>query len=109
MRRVATHRAYDLITSHWISFPVIELDENGCVCRIYSLTEEISHTEWLPGMILLSPCPINKGVEEEFSMFIKRVTCMARIYANTPKRAYWISFFNLSDVGFTSSSRIVAL
>ena len=55
MRRVATHRVYQVNTGDWLSFPVLELDEAGNVVRIYPLAEEISHTEWLPGMIFVSP------------------------------------------------------
>ena len=109
MRRVATHRAYDLMTSQWVFSPVIELDEDGSVCRIYPLTEEISHTEWLPGVILLSPCSVSKRVGEGFSMFIERITSVVSVHTDTPKHAYWIYPFNLSAFDFTGSSRIVAL
>lgn len=109
MRRVATHRAYDLMTSQWMSFPVIELGEDGKVCRIYPLTGEISHTEWLPGVILLSPCPVSRCADEVFSVFIERTTGVASGYTDTSKRAYWISSFNLSAFDFTASSKVMAL
>lgn len=109
MRRVATHRVYDLMTSQWMSFPVIELGEDGRVCRVYPLTGEISHTEWLPGVILLSPCPVSRRADEAFSVFIERITGVASRYTDIPKRAYWISSFNLSAFDFTGSSRVVAL
>ena len=62
MRRVATHRVYQVNTGDWLSFPVLELDEAGNVVRIYPLAEEISHTEWLPGMIFVSPFFIERNI-----------------------------------------------
>lgn len=111
MRRVATHRVYHVNTGDWLSFPVLELDEAGNVVRIYPLAEEISHTEWLPGMIFVSPFFIERKGSEPFSVFFHRlnqeVACLP--VSSLSCHAYWLTSFNLSALEFTSESRIIAL
>lgn len=53
-RRYACHRVYDA-AGHYFRQSVIALDEAGRVISIRPLTEETSFTEWLGGIILLSP------------------------------------------------------
>ena len=98
-------------TGDWLSFPVLELDEAGNVVRIYPLAEEISHTEWLPGMMFVSPFFIERKGSEPFSVFFHRlnqeVACLP--VSSLSCRAYWLTSFNLSALEFTSESRIIAL
>ena len=74
MKRFATHRVYSLLTAEIKSSQVLELEEDGRVSKLYPFTEEISATEWLPGLVVLSPCPIWKNPEENFSEFKMRIS-----------------------------------
>lgn len=110
MKRVATHRTGNVITGEWLSVSVIELDDGGYVSRVYPLQEEISRTEWLPGVILLSPFPVERIPDEPFGDFIRRLKRQAASYDElSPCRAYWLASFNLSAMDFTPHTRIVLL
>lgn len=107
MKRFATHRVYSLLTAEIKSSQVLELEEDGRVSKLYPFTEEISATEWLPGLVVLSPCPIWKNPEENFSEFKMRISkipvCEAAL------RAYWIYPFNVALMEFARNSRITLL
>lgn len=107
MKRLATHRVYSLLTAEIKSSQVLELGEDGRVSKLYPFTEEISATEWLPGLVVLSPCPISKNAGESFSEFKTRISeipvCEAAL------RAYWIYPFNVSLMEFVGNSRITLL
>ena len=110
MRRVATHRIGNVMTGEWLSVSVIELDEEGYVGGMYPLWGEISRTEWLPGVILLSPFPIERTPDESFGDFMRRLERQAASYNElSPCRAYWLTPFNLSAMDFTPRSRVVLL
>lgn len=110
MRRVATHRIGDVITGEWLPVSVIELDERGYVSRMYPLQGEISHTEWLPGMILLSPFPVERTPDEPFADFMRRLKRQAASCdGHSLCRAYWLASFSLSAMDFTPRSRVVLL
>lgn len=107
MKRFATHRVYSLLTAEIKSSQVLELGEDGRVSKLYPFTGEISATEWLPGLVVLSPCSISKNAGESFSEFKTRISeipvCEAAL------RAYWIYPFNVSLMEFVGNSRITLL
>ena len=105
MKRFATHRVYSLLTAEIKSSQVLELEEDGRVSKLYPFTEEISATEWLPGLVVL--CPIWKNPEENFSEFKMRISKIP--VCETTLRAYWIYPFNVSLMEFAGNSRIMLL
>lgn len=107
MKRFATHRVYSLLTAELKSSQVLELDEEGGVSELYPLTEEICATEWLPGLVLLSPFPVAACPGECFADFIKRME--GNLFPHSAVRAYWIHPFNVSAMEFVENSRIVLL
>ena len=54
MKRFAAH--YLLLTEvGFIRQQVVEIADDGRVCHIFPLTEEIESVEWMPGLIALLP------------------------------------------------------
>lgn len=112
VKRIATHRVYDVEVSVLLCQQAVELDDEGVVCRVFPLQEEMQGTEWLPGMVVLSPFPPVRERDERFGCFVRRITLQAmeaEKNALSVKRAYWIDPFNVSGMEFLPSSRIKAL
>lgn len=107
MKRFATHRVYSLLTLPSSSSSKTWEDFISAVSKLYPFTEEISATEWIPGLVVLSPCPIWKNPEENFSEFKMRISKIP--VCETTLRAYWIYPFNVSLMEFAGNSRITLL
>lgn len=107
MKRFATHRVYNLLTGEISCFQVIELDEYGTVSKLYPFSEEIRSTEWLPGLIVLSPCPVERLQGEYFSQFKERM--VNNFPPDSTCRAYWLTSFNVTDMEFTEGSHFCPL
>lgn len=91
MRRIAAHRIYLLPQAEWISASVIELNERGEVARVLPLSGEMAHTEWLSGMLIVSPFPLARECREDFQAFLRRITWQAKAYdCGTSCRVYRI-------------------
>ena len=41
--------------AHYLLLQVVEIADDGRVCHIFPLTEEIESVEWMPGLIALLP------------------------------------------------------
>lgn len=107
MKRFATHRVYSLLTAEVKCSQILELDENGAVSKLYPFMEEVCGTEWLPGLIVLSPFPIHRKTGECFADFKKRMQDYT--LASSPLRAYWVHPFNVSAMEFLENSCIISL
>lgn len=109
MRAVATHRVYDAEKREILAKQVVELDERGYVTRVYPLTEEVRHTEWLGDLIVLYPQQLPEILPlERFSQYKERITSQL----DTPrkgerKKAYLLTPFNVSEMEFTPDTHIV--
>ena len=107
MRRFAANRICIVSENKILRNQVVEIDEvTHEVFRYFPLEEEIQHTEWLGGMILLvAHCPVRKE-GETFTELVKRVGSFP---ISVPEKAYHITAFNVSSMEFTKESRIILL
>ena len=80
MKRFAARRIYLSSEQRMLDLHVVELDDSGIVRTVFPLREEISHTEWVSGIIVIAP--------------------------GFPPR---IAPFNLSATEFTPHSRVIPL
>ncbi|WP_300726724.1 hypothetical protein [uncultured Bacteroides sp.] len=110
MRRIATHKLIGPHTAEILSHQVIELDDEGVVCGLFSFEKEISHTEWLPGLIILSAYPVSRNSGESFLCWKERIELeYSSETSSSVLRAYWVTPFNVSAMEFLPDSRIVPL
>lgn len=126
MMKLASHRIYDARLSRLYSFQVLERGKDGTF-RIYPFREEISGTEWLPGMLILAPFAVTRVPGEGFRDFLTRLKVAAGEEAAGPVeeepamkagngeegwqagkeiRVYWITPFNVTDMEFLPDSQI---
>ena len=107
MRRFAANRVCIVPEKKILRNQVVEVDEvSHEVLHIFVLEEEIRHTEWLGGMILLaSHCP-SRDENESFGAYIDRI---GENIDSKALKAYHISAFNVNSMEFTKESRIVLL
>lgn len=116
MKRFASHRLYIPHMGLLLKNQVVEVTEgSGKVISCYPFTEEISFTEWLGGLIVLSDAvPIlNSDYNDIFKTCsfgpedIKRVPSLQ--FDDTLLYAYYISDFNVSEMKYSDKSRIIKL
>ena len=55
MKRFAARRIYLSSEQRMLDLHVVELDDSGIVRTVFPLREEISHTEWVSGIIVIAP------------------------------------------------------
>lgn len=110
MRAIAVHRVYDVEEEAMYVQQVVEIDAQGYVTRVSPLTEEVRQTEWRGGLLILSPVePAGILSGEMFLHYKLRITlsvCTER--GKNRKRAYLLTPFNVADMEFTPSTRIVS-
>ncbi len=82
-------------------------DDDTCSCA--SLLEETERTEWLPGIAVLSPIPVERKEGEDFYQMIRRLCRSVKLAHNVPYRVYWISPFDAANMLFLPFSRISIL
>lgn len=105
MKRFACHYLY-VSTDGCYSKYVVELEENDTVKVYFPLKEEISETQWIGGVIILSPLSdLEIFREETFVCFLKR----SIVETNVPIYAWYITGFNLKKEEFTTTSKAVRL
>lgn len=113
MKRIATHRVYDLSMDKMFSSQVVEMDDAGIVCRYFPLETEIHGTEWLPGAVIISYFPLLRKDGESFEKFLNRIRCQEKKKEKGTScnmvRAYWIHPFNVLQMEFFPHSRISSL
>lgn len=115
MRRFASHRVCFLHTGEILKKQVVEIDEiSGVVLSVYPFVEEISFTEWLGGIILLSDVAPERCGSESFETFTGRFvqkhhTEDGNMKDNLCLKAYFITEFNLQQMEFMPQSRIISL
>ena len=114
MKRFAANRIYRLDTQQEIRNGVVELEDTSHeVLRTFSLEEEIQHTEWLGGLILICKQVPQQHAHEKFAAFMTRIkaeeSSSESSLESTLFHAYHITAFNVSSMEFTQESRIVAL
>lgn len=109
MRAIAVHRVYDVEEEAMYAQQVVVIDAQGYVTDVSPLTEEIRQTEWRGGLLILSSeKPADILPDETFLHYKSRITlsgCTEREKGR--KRAYLLTPFNVADMEFTPSTRIV--
>lgn len=105
MKRFAARRIYLSNEQRMLDLHVVELDDSGIVRTVFPLREEISHTEWVSGIIVIAPGFPPRRPEEPFSGYADRL----RSQPAAPLHAVRIAPFNLSATEFTPHSRVIPL
>ena len=108
MRKVASHRILDLKTGAILAMHVVEITPDGSVVRTYPLCGESRNIEWLPGLLIQSPEAPAMVAGEHFAEFIQRIQ-KKTIGNESDSKLYWVSPFNVSQMEFCSSTRIMPL
>lgn len=98
MKKYACNRLY--VDDRCLSQAVVVIDERGEVESYSSFSEEISGTEWIGGVIILS-CRKEKIQYNDFRHFRKQMTS-----AKQDVYAWHISNFDFQKEEFTSQSII---
>lgn len=105
MKRFACHRLYVFSDGCYSNY-VVELNEEDKVRTYFPLEEEISATQWIGGVIVLSPLlDIEIGQKENFHSFLEKAV------GDTDKALYaWhLVGFDLMKGEFTPQTRLVRL
>lgn len=105
MRRFACHYLYVSQKDCYAKY-VVEINEDSRVSAYFPLKEEISATQWIGGIIILSPfLELEFHAKEPFHSFLKRVTVeTARL-----QYAWHITYFDFAKKDFTNLSTMVRL
>lgn len=99
-KRYACHRVYDSYNHHYPQ-SVVAITEKGEVTGCTPLIHETSFTEWIGGVIVLSPLS-EMEKHTDFQCMIHRMTGTHR----TPLYAWHISDFDFSKEELTPQSII---
>lgn len=102
MRRFACHRLYTSVADCRPQ-SVVELQADGTLHAVFPLQEEVSATQWIGGVIVLSSFPaLTLQAGETFSAFLQRATSPAggSLYA------WHITDFDLHRKSFRPDSRL---
>lgn len=105
MKQVACHWLY---ASAEVCHPqaVVAVREDGTLSHWFPLQEEVCATQWLGGVIVLSPfASLSIGSEEDFMAFLRRVS----LPSEGPRYAWHITDFDLMQRAFTPASRLCRL
>lgn len=123
MKRFASHRLYISHLNLLLKNHVVEIDDiTGAVTRYFPFTEEISFTEWLNGLIVLS-CDVpvisfkkKLNISSETTVISvdegKNIrSVLSSAYNKTPLilKAYYITSFNVFEISFAEDSRVLPL
>lgn len=100
MKRFACHRLYGTDDNpDFLTQAVVCVDETGFLISYSSLQDEISGTEWIGGVILLSDA-IDIKFEHDFAYMLQKY-----ISSGDGKKYVWhISNFDFANSNFTSQS-----
>ena len=107
MKRFACHYLYVSAAGCYSKY-VVELEDNGRVGAYFPLKEELSATQWIGGVIIVSPMhelEIYSG--EKFADFLQRA--MLKTEPERPVYAWHVADFDLQEKEFTVGSRLVRL
>lgn len=125
MKKFASHRLYVQNLDKMFCNQVVEIEETtGRVLSFHDFSEETSFTEWLNGLMVIShrkPClHIDYGSNEfvfdgsvnETTLYVdeqNNIRSIATDGSALPLMLYYITDFNVSDMKFSESSRVVQL
>lgn len=116
MKRFASNRLYIPHMGIIMRNQVVEVDEvSGYVVSCFPFTEEISFTEWLGGLIVISDTvpsfsdlnDISAKAESDDNKKTGSVSSV--IIDNTLLKAYHVTDYNVADMCLSAVSRVVLL
>ena len=105
MKRFACHYLYVSIDGCYSKY-VVQINENNIVDKYFPLKEEISATQWVGGVIVLSPFKdLTIHLGETFSSLLQRIVTEVE----EPLYAWHITNFDFIEKEFTSTSKLTLL
>ncbi|MDE5677546.1 MAG: hypothetical protein K2G02_02605 [Phocaeicola sp.] len=107
MKRFASHYLYVLPdTCH--SLYVVELEDNGRLKTFFPLAQELCATQWIGGVIVISPfSDLRICSGERFADFLVRVVVGAE--TGMPMYAWHIAIFDCAQKEFVAGSKAIRL
>ena len=109
MRKVAACKVINVLQNRVLPLQVVELESDGICHLCLPLREETCSTEWLSGIIILSPFEVSRVGEESFGGMMNRLRAQVSMHDMKKERAYLVSPFNVADMDFLPSSHVVLL
>ena len=110
MKRFAANRIYSVPDMEMYRNQVVEIDDTTHkVIRTFRLDEEICHTEWKGGIILLAAVCPRRNAGEDFAAFLQRISNVECYSVMDTLYAYHITAFDVNSMEFTVESRIISL
>lgn len=107
MRRFACHYLYASADGCYARY-VVELEDDGRLRRYFPLTEELSSTQWIGGIIVLSPLSgLEIHPQEKLADFLRRVA--AETETDAPLYAWHIARADLPAKELMPESRVSSL
>lgn len=105
MKRFACHYLYASADGYYSRY-VVEVNDNAEVGRYFPLMEEISATQWIGGVIVLSAsAELQIDKQENFHAFLQRATAEA----DGPRYAWHVMGVDLLRKEFNASCSLVRL
>lgn len=101
IKRYACHRLYWNVDSCQ-GQSVVSVNQKGEVCSFKLLDGEMGHTEWLGGIIILSPME-DLRLERELNGLLQNAF---QIEIPGPLYAWHVSHFDFEKLDFTSQSKL---
>lgn len=121
MKKFASHRLYIPHLDLFLKNQVVEVDDiTGKVLSYYPFQGETGFTEWLNGLIVLSFNTVSISLQSEeihtgelCLLYVDEDKNIRSVLSpssgNTLLNAYYITSFNVSEMCFSSDSRVVKL
>lgn len=121
MKKFASHRLYIPHLDLFLKNQVVEVDDiTGNVLSYYPFHGETCFTEWLNGLIVLSYNTVSISLQSEeihpgelCLLYVDEDKNIRSVLSpssgNTLLNAYYITSFNVSEMCFSSDSRVVKL
>ncbi len=111
MKRFACHHFYASADGCYSQY-VVELTDDGRLHTYFPLREEISHTQWLNGIIFLSPhTDVERREGESFDSFLQRVAISfpSTCEEETSLYGWYITRFDFDHREFMDEARVLRL
>ncbi len=109
MKRFACHHFYASADGCYSQY-VVELADDGALHTFFPLREELCHTQWLNGVIFLSPhTDVERREGEAFDAFLQRVALPVTSPDEVPLYGWYITRFDFAKREFLADARMLRL
>lgn len=110
MRYFAAHRVLLADRKEMLFLCRVGVDSDHDLVTVEPLRGEMSRTEWLGGLIIVSPIVPEREEGECFSPFCSRLYNQIQAFPPSAARyAFYATNFNVSDMEFMSESHFLRL